>query len=393
MTDQKNIFAKEIEIPEVVMRKAEDAFAGIREEGKDMMAENNKMDVKKRSRSGRAFRNRVAAAACIGIFAVSGVTVAAAAYHLWGRGMQGNLQATEEQQRELIDQGYAEVMEEEENYEEMAVTVGKVTVKPVTVITDGQFAYLSFAVDGYSIGENMEPCFEFVNAYSGDNPDALEGRLNANSSFYDGIVSDGTGAPVYDDGTPIAFDESGNIITHYADEDGTLEYVVTLSSPDPDASLLGKTVHVDFKNLGNVYKAEFTGDLEGEWNFEITLPGESAAQKMPVGRVVEGTAFTVDSVEISPVSIKVNYSVNGEVTTYEDEDEDGVPKFGGVVLKDGTRAPYLGNGGRSGYTDESRTGAYVMSTFDRVIEPEEVEAILLQVEAGGDFYTMELSAQ
>ncbi len=389
MTDQKNIFSKEIEIPEIVVRKAEDAFAGIREEGKDIMTENHrKTDAKKR---GRAFRNRVAAAACVGILAVSGVTAAAAAYHLWGRGMQGNLRATGEQQRELIEQGYATVMEEEENYEELAVTVGKVTVKPVTVITDGKFAYLSFAVDGYLIGENIEPCFEFVNVYSGDDPDAPEGWLNANSSFYDGIVSDGTGAPVYDDGTPIAFDENGNIITHYADENGTLEYVITVFSPDPDASLLGETVHVDFKNLGNVYKAEFTGDLEGEWNFEIPLPGKSAAQKIPVGKAVEGTAFTVDSVEISPVSAKINYSVNGEVTIYEDEN--GVPRFCGVVLKDGTRLPYLGDGGMSGYTDESRTGAYVMSAFDRVIEPEQVEAILLQAEAGADFYTMELSAQ
>ncbi len=113
MTDQKNIFSREIEIPEIVMRKAEDAFAGIREEGKDIMTENHKKaDAKKR---GRAFKNRVAVAACIGILVVSGVTAAAAAYHLWGRGMQGNLQATGEQQRELIEQGYATVMEEEEN--------------------------------------------------------------------------------------------------------------------------------------------------------------------------------------------------------------------------------------------------------------------------------------
>lgn len=392
MTDQKNIFSEEVEIPEVVMRKAEDAFAGIRKEGKDMMTQNHKKtDTKKRNKGRRAFKNHMAAAACIGILALSSLTVAAAAYHLWGRGMQGNLQATEQQQRKLIEQGYATVMEEDENYEDLAVTVGNVTVKPVTVITDGSFAYLSFQVDGYYIGKNVEPCFEFINAYSGDDPDASEGWLNMNSSFYNGIVSDENGAPVYDDGTPLTFDENGNLISRYAGEDGTLEYVATISCPDPNASLLGKTIHVDFKNLGTVYKAGFTGDLEGEWNFEITLPGESAAQEMPVGKAVEGTAFTVDSVEISPVSMKINYSVNGEVTTFEDEN--GVPKFCGVVLEDGTHLPFLGNGGRSGYTDESMTGAYVMSAFDRVIEPGQVKAILLQLEPGTDFYTMELTAQ
>jgi len=389
MINKNNIFSKDIEVPEIVMHKAEDAFAQIRLEGKNRMKENrNVKDAKNRRRRRMAFKNRVAAAACIGILAVSSVTAAAAAYHLWGRGMQGNLQASKEQQQELIDQGYAMVMEEEENEENLAVTVGNVTVKPDTVITDGKFAYLSFSVDGYFIGENVEPSFEFINAYLGDNPDVEEGWVNMNSHFYDGIVSDEEGNPVYDDGTPLAFDENGHYIARYADENGTLEYVVTLFPVNPNASLLGETVHVDFKNIGNVYKAEHIADLEGEWNFEIKLPGESAAQKIPVGKAVEGTVFTVDSVELSPVSAKINYSVNGEVTVKEDEN--GVPKFCGVILKDGTRLPYFGNGGRSGYTDETMTGAYVMSAFDRVIEPEQVEAILLRLGTETDYYTIEL---
>lgn len=389
MADKKNIFSKDVEIPEIVMHKAKDAFAQIRLEGKNSMAENHKVsNVKKQGKQKTAFKKRMAAAACIGILAVSSVTAAAAAYHFWGRGMQGSLHASTEQQQELIEQGYAAVMTEEETDENLAVTVGNVTVKPVTVITDGKFAYLSFSVDGYFLGENVEPSFEFINAYLGDNPDAEEGWVNMNSSFYNGIVSDEEGNPVYDDGTPLAFDENGNYISRYADENGTLEYIVTLFPVNPEGSLLGETVHVDFKNIGNVYKAEHISDLEGEWNFEIKLPGESAAQKIPVKKAVEGTAFMVDSVELSPVSIKINYSVNGEVAIIEDEN--GVPKFSGVVLKDGTRLPYLGNGGRSGYTDETMTGAYVMSAFDRVIEPEQVEAVLLQPEAGAGYYTVEL---
>lgn len=387
MTDKTNIFSKDIEVPEIVMRKAEDAFAQIRLEGQDIMAEKNKVkgaknQIKRRS----AFKNRVAAAACIGILAVSSITVAAAARHFWGRGMQGNLQASEEQQQELIEQGYATVMEEEENYDKLAVTVGNVTVKPVTVITDGKFAYLSFAVDGYSIGENIEPAFEFVDIYLGDNPDA--GGLNMGGSFYDGVVINEAGKPVYDDGTPLEYNENDTLISRYADENGTLEYIIMLYSSDPEASLLGQTLHVAFKNIGTVYKAEYTGALEGEWDFEINLSGESAARKIPVGKAVEGTVFTVDSVELSPVSIKVNYSVNGEVTIIEDWM--GVPYFRGVVLKDGTRLPYLGNGGMSGYTDETMTEAYVMSAFDRVIEPEQVEAILLQPEPEADDCTVEI---
>jgi len=388
MTDKINIFSEDIEVPEIVLHKAEDAFTKIKLEGKDMIIENNKvMAAKKRKNQGRRFKNHVAAA-CIGILAVSSVTAAAAVYHFWGRGMQGTLQASEEQQQELIEQGYAAVMEEEENYEKLGVTVEKVTVKPVTVITDGKFAYLSFAVDGYFIGEHIEPAFESVNVYLGHNPNDEEGWLNMSSSFYDGIVSDETGTPVYDDGTPLAFDESGHVITHYADENGTLEYVITLYSPNPDANLLGETVHVDFMNLGNVYQTDYTENLQGTWNFEINLPEKSAAQKIPVGKSIHNTSFTVDSVEISPVSIKVNYSVNKEVSA--DIGENGIPDFCGVVLKDKTRLPYLGDGGMSGYTDENRARAYVMSAFDRVIEPKQVEAILLKSGPETDYYMVEL---
>jgi len=386
MANKKDIFSKDIEVPEIVMHKAEDAFAQIRLGEKNSMTESNKNDAKNQGKQRTIFKNHAAVAACIGILAISSVTaVAAAYYHFWGRGMQGNLQASKEQQQELIEQGYATVMEEEENYEELAVTVGNVTVKPVTVITDGKFAYLSFAVDGYSIGDNIEPAFESVKVYLDDNPDSW---LNMSGSFYNGIVSDETGSPIYDNGEPLAFDENGNLITHYADENGILEYVIMVYTANLDENLLGRTLHVDFTNLGNVYKTDYTGDLEGKWNFEINLSGESAAKKVSVGKVVEDTAFTVDSIEISPVSIKVNYSVNGEVMI--SSGENGVPDFCGVILKDGTRLPYLGDGGTSGYTDENRTNAYVMSAFDRVIEPEQVKAILLRLEAGTDYAIVEL---
>ena len=66
---------------------------------------------------------------------------------------------------------------------------------------------------------------------------------------------------------------------------------------------------------------------------------------------------------MSPISIKMNYIVNGEVNIYQDGN--GVPNFCGVVLKDGTRLPYISNGGITGYTDDTMAFAYTLSTFDR----------------------------
>lgn len=49
----------------------------------------------------------------------------------------------------------------------------------------------------------------------------------------------------------------------------------------------------------------------------------------------------------------------------------------GVILKDGTRIPYLTNGGSLGYTDSSKKNAYHMAGYDRVIDVDEVTALIV----------------
>ena len=56
----------------------------------------------------------------------------------------------------------------------------------------------------------------------------------------------------------------------------------------------------------------------GEWDFEIKLPDVSTAKKISVAKSVYGTPFTVDDIELSPISIRVNYRVNGKVTIHKD---------------------------------------------------------------------------
>lgn len=55
---------------------------------------------------------------------------------------------------------------------------------------------------------------------------------------------------------------------------------------------------------------------------------------------------------------------------------------GGVVLKDGSRVLYLLNGGQSGYQEGSDTHAYLISTFDRVIDVDQVQSLLFCLHAG-----------
>lgn len=56
----------------------------------------------------------------------------------------------------------------------------------------------------------------------------------------------------------------------------------------------------------------------------------------------------------------------------------------GVVLKDGTKIPYLMNGGGIGYTDSTKSGAYQISAYDRVIDVEKAAALIVWTSYAND---------
>ena len=382
MREEKQILKSDVEIPEVVLKKTDDALAQIRESIKPVRK------AKKESRFQGGFRYAQAAAiSCAVLVGAGGITVTAAVvHHLWSRGMQGNLQATEEQQKDLAERGMvtqfdqSAAQEEGLNLSSMEVTSEGITVKPMELIADGHFVHAAFQVSGYDLADGEEPCFENVVVYTGEDENAQDGWVNMSGSFYDGIVSNNNGEPVYEDGTPLASDETGNIVEHYKAADGTLEYVMTLYKTDPDESLLGQTLHVCFENLGTVEKTEFMDGIGGTWEFDIPVSGKDAAKSCELNTALENVNVTVRSAAISPISIRVDYEVTGELQVQEDDN--GLPNVGGVVLKDGSKVLYLLNGGQSGYQKGSDTQAYLLATFDRVIDVDQVQSLLFRLHAG-----------
>jgi hypothetical protein len=177
----------------------------------------------------------------------------------------------------------------------------------------------------------------------------------------------------YEDGTPLKQD---GFIGHYLDENGDLEYVIQIQAVDGLNTILGNTLHVEFSSLG-IYpgKAEYEAQVKGNWSFELQLPTTSNAQTITVNKDVPESNFTITTIDISPVSITVNYKVNGKVEA--SEDGTGIPSFTGFVMKDGTRLPYVGNGGSSGFTDETEEYAVCASCFDRVIDISQIKSLLL----------------
>lgn len=59
------------------------------------------------------------------------------------------------------------------------------------------------------------------------------------------------------------------------------------------------------------------------------------------------------------------------------EDNSGISEVKGVVLKDGTRIPYLIDGSRVGYTDSTKSDAYQMAGYNQVINVDEVASLIV----------------
>lgn len=373
MKKNSNIFQDDIKVPEIVLQKADEAFAGIQTEGRSTMKKNNQTENRKHT----FWRNPAAVAACTCIIVAGSVTAGAAVHHVWSRGMQGAVRATDTQQKELTDKGAAIVLKETDDYSKLSVTDNGITITPETVIVDDYFAHVGFSVKGYDLAEGDEPGFDDWDIGVKDGKEGSS--VQVYGGFYDGIVSDENGNPVYEDGSSLKEDEQGQIISHYVDEDGNLEYVASIGVADWKDSLLGKTIVCKLKDLGTLYKTRFTLAKEGNWDFEIKLPDVSTASNIKVAKGIENTPFTVDDIELSPISIRVNYSVNGKVTIHKDSNQ--VPQFYGVVFKDGRKFAFLGDAGSSGYNDDM-TSAYALSSFVQVIEPDQVQSILLRTDDG-----------
>ncbi len=368
MANKKTILSEEIELSEIVLKKTNQAFEMIKQEDIVSMKKTHK-------RRKKMFKTQAAAAAGVCILAVSGISAAAAVHHYWGRGMNGNIQASDEQQQALTEKNIAKVYREEPDSPSLAVTINGVTIEPDTVIADERFVYMAFRISGYSVADRTEPGFDMINVYQGDHPEDESAWVNMSGTMYDGIVLDENGASVYEDGTSVESYEDGSVISHYTDDNGNMEYIIQASAADKNDSLLGKTLHVAFKDLGTFSKATFIPAVEGVWNFELNLSDVSSTRNIKVGKKVEGTGFTMEDISISPISIQVNYSVSEAPT--EHEDDLGIPEVKGVVLKDGTRISYLANPGRLGYTDNNKSNAYQIAGFARVVDVDEIAALIV----------------
>ena len=213
-------------------------------------------------------------------------------------------------------------------------------------------------------------------------------------SFYNGIRSGSDGKNNYDDGSELQFTENGRLIEHFLQEDGSLEYIVQMSAPDRNETLIGKKVHVDFTNLGTVYKADYKEDIQGNWNFELDIRGSEKVKKYELNEEIGDSGIKVISAEISPISILVDYDFpRSEMEKKKKKGEkliSPVPEICGVYLKDGTLLGSIMNGGNSGYESEDSDVYQIRIATDHVLDTDQIAGLLfwnMNTEVGEEGYT------
>lgn len=291
------------------------------------------------------------------------VALGAAAYalgNMWSKGLRQQLSATEAQQQQLQEAGLAAVFAAAEDGKPADTERAGVTITPQDIVADGERGIVTFVIDGFTLNAGEEPGIYHITAYYGD--DAEAGRLNFSGGF----------------SYTQPLDEAGNMIGKpvFTDEDGRMEFTLSFQIARQGASMCGERLHVRLEDLcADAQKATLTPVLRGVWEYDFTLPDTVETREVALDAAVDGTAFTVQRVKITPISIEVIYQVNGgvEITA----DEIGVPMFTGLILKSGERLENIISGGGEGYADEAHTAAYSRGGFSRVIAPEEVAGIIL----------------
>ena len=359
-----------IEIPDIVTEKANMAFEQIR---KDAGSSSDKIVTYQKPV--KKSRKKYVVAALIATMTVGAVS-AYAAYTNWSHGMKEELRISEEQQKNLEANGMAA-------FSDASVTDAGVTVTAQQSITDNYYTYLSFKVEGYSVEKGVQPDFETISVTADGQDVSWGGR------FYDGMISGDDGMVVNADGSEPETEADGSMIENYVMDDGSLEYHMILKSHEK-GFFTGKQLHVELENLGTVAKAQYFPDIEGSWKLDMTLGGADTAKYIETNEKLGDTETIVTGVELSPVSMRVTYDFpKTEPRMEEFEDENGEiqtialpaqPPFAfGIRLKDGTVMKYISAGSESaGYTSEEGQEYVVSFPLDRVIDPDQVEAVLFR---------------
>ncbi len=386
--DMLEILKRDVEIPDIVMKKAEGAFAKIQGEAK--VQEKTKITplspkkTRKKIPAKRMFL--VAAAVMLG---AGGVTAGAAAYMRWSKTASEGMLASEETQKKMEETKLAVPVNKSDTQNGVTVTVSQ-------TIVDSYYAHIIFKVEGYDAGEGKQPFFEtdtvVVDGYDPwKDPYDEKRHFGSGGDWYNGVTMGEDGRAVrISDGKPL--DEIEDYQDNYKLEDGSYEYRLTLTHTADKDYFMGKPIHLELHNLGTAEKEDLTNVIDATWSFDWVLEGSPEKKEYDLNASIGDTGVTVKHVEISPISLNVTYDFPKKIYNKMDNSSGMLFFPDGVRLKDGTelKTIYLGPG-TNGYISENEY--FIAFPVDRILDTDEIDALLVRKGVdGGDRYVIPLES-
>lgn len=305
---------------------------------------------KKRSHPAIRAKRVLVFAAVVALILSLGITAYAVFSH-WSKGMEQYYHPTEEEKSAAESSGLSASPEYENGKEAVSATAGGVTITVQQTIMDGSFAHISLRIEGYALPEGKYPSVEQMDVTVGGEHFPMATGYFVNET-----------------------DEAGDMM--FCGEDGAMEFVISAGGFDELKSFEGKEMQVVLKNLGVGDKAQHFTEVEESWVLTWTLTASTENKTAAPGVEIGNTGVILEEVELTPLSVRVIYKTDGVWEGYKTMEVFDLQPIG-VRLLDGTVIQKVfGPGGKTGYKDLDACLLEIQSAADRILEPDQVEALI-----------------
>ena len=309
---------------------------------------------------------------------IMGTMTAATVYTRWSTTAQARYNPSQDVKEQAEKSGLSVMLEEtkgKENSDEvLSVTDQGITVTAVQTIVDNYHAEIIFRIDGFDLPEDKLPATWPTVTIDGDE------HFGGSQSgwFFEGTTRNQDGKLVYaSNGQPVQSDEDGNLILDYVADDGSLEYIYSISFEKTDGQYLGREIAFSFHSF------DFQSDkpagmpepqVEGNWELKWTLTGTSDSISItPNAKIGDSDVILLDA-EIGQKTIRARYQVDDYWEGWDELVE--LPQaVCGVRMKDGSE--HICGARTSGFEDQENMIYFTESDiYDAILDIRQVESLM-----------------
>ena len=319
----------------------------------------------------------LALAACLVLTMLTG----AAVFTRWSRTAQIRYNPSQDVKEQAQKSGLSVMLEEtkgkENPNEVLSVTDQGVTITAVQSIVDNYGAEIIFRIEGFDLPEDKLPAAWPIVSIDGDK------HFGGSQSgwFFDGTTRNDKGEWVYaSDGSPVKYDDTqpfSPAILDYVADDGSLEYIYTISFEKTDGWHMGKEIVFSFQSID--FQSEKKAGMpepqvEGNWELKWTLTGTSDSISItPNVKIGDSDVILLDA-EIGQKTIRARYQVDDYWEGWDELVE--LPQaVQGVRMKDGSE--HICGASTSGFEDQENMIYFTeLDIYDAILDISQVESLM-----------------